>query len=109
MAMRNLQANLSSDTGKSADLRVCNVRKMCAGRRSWDAGRGIRPVLEGFTNVFLLVSLESVMFLPLHCSTGAVLPLAAQVEKGMWLSGLVAGGTHMWVLLKAASCLRPAV
>lgn len=72
---------MSFDTGKNADLKVGDVRKMQEGRKSWDADRDIRPVLEGFTNVFLLVSLESVMFLPLHCFTGTHLPLAAQEEE----------------------------
>lgn len=81
------------DTGKNADLRVCDVRKMHVGRRSWGAGRGIRLALEGFTNVFLLVSTESVMFLPPHCFTGALLPLAAQEAEGLWLTVLMSGGS----------------
>lgn len=35
--MIKLQANFTFDTGKNADLGVCDVRKMQEGRRSWDA------------------------------------------------------------------------
>lgn len=69
------------------------MKKMQEGRRSRDAGKGIRPVLEELINVFLPVSVESVMFLPLLCFTGALLTLAAQEEEGLWLSGLVFGGS----------------
>lgn len=44
--MSKLQANLSYDTGKNADMRVCDVKKMQEGRRSWNEGWGIRPVFE---------------------------------------------------------------
>lgn len=91
--MIKLQANFTFDTGKNADLGVCDVRKMQEGRRSWDAYRDTRPVLEGFTNVVLLVNLKSVMFLPLHCLTGTLLPLAVWGEEGLWLSVLVFGGS----------------
>lgn len=74
-------------------MRVCDVKKMQEGRRSRDAGKGIRPVLEELINVFLPVNVESVMFLPLLCFTGALLTLAAQEEEGLWLSGLVFGGS----------------
>lgn len=69
------------------------MKKMQEGRRSRDAGKGIRPVLEELINVFLPVNVESVMFLPLLCFTGALLTLAAQEEEGLWLSGLVFGGS----------------
>lgn len=122
--MRKLQAKLSFDTGKDADMTVCDVRKMQEGWKSWDAGRGIRPVLEEFIDLFLPVDVESVMFLPFLCFTGGLLPLAAQEEEGLWLSGLVFGGSlvcgcswrqhllcghlcdcHWWCYLSVSVCL----